>query len=155
VAAETQDGSILVKQFKELGLNTKLFGVGSWATPEFAKLAGPAAEGIYAAVPYASSIPSDMNKDFVGRYAAAYKSKPGKYSAAGYNALNMVMQAITRAGKAEPEAIRDALYKTDYPAPNGHYRFTDKGEGYGYNAVLVQLKGGEPVVSTMTEAGKP
>jgi branched-chain amino acid transport system substrate-binding protein len=33
VAAETQDGSILVKQFKELGLNTKVFGVGSWATP--------------------------------------------------------------------------------------------------------------------------
>jgi branched-chain amino acid transport system substrate-binding protein len=155
VAAETQDGSILVKQFKELGLNTKLFGVGSWATPEFAKLAGPAAEGIYAAVPYASSIPSDLNKEFVGRYAAEYKSKPGKYSAAGYNALNMVMQAIARAGKAEPEAIRDALYKTDYPAPNGRYRFTDKGEGYGYNAVLVQLKGGEPVVVAMTEAGKP
>jgi branched-chain amino acid transport system substrate-binding protein len=155
VAAETQDGSILVKQFKELGLTTKLFGVGSWATPEFAKLAGSAAEGIYAAVPYASSIPTDLNKDFVNRYAAAYKSKPGKYSAAGYNALNIVMQAIGRAGKAEPQAIRDALYKTDYAAPNGHYRFTDKGEGYGYDAVLVQLKGGEPVVVTMTEAGKP
>jgi branched-chain amino acid transport system substrate-binding protein len=155
VAAETQDGSILVKQYKELGLTTKLFGVGSWATPEFAKLAGSAAEGIYAAVPYASSIPTDLNKDFVSRYAAEYKSKPGKYSAAGYNALNIVMQAVTRAGKAEPQAIRDALYKTDYPAPNGHYRFTEKGEGYGYNAVLVQLKGGEPVVVTMTEAGKP
>ncbi|HSV19505.1 MAG TPA: ABC transporter substrate-binding protein [Casimicrobiaceae bacterium] len=155
VAAETQDGSILVKQFKELGLTTKLFGVGSWATPEFAKLAGTASEGIYAAVPYASSIATDANKDFVNRYAAAYKSKPGKYSAAGYNALNIVMQAITRAGKAEPQAIRDALYKTDYAAPNGHYRFTDKGEGYGYDAVLVQLKSGEPVVVTMTEAGKP
>ena len=155
VAAETQDGSILVKQFKELGLNTKLFGVGSWTTPEFIKAAGAASEGIYAAVPYASSIPTDLNKDFVAKYAAAYKTKPGKYGAAGFNALNIVMQGIKRAGKAEPEAIRDALYKTDYIAPNGHYRFTDKGEGYGYAAVLVQLKGGEPVVVTMSEAGKP
>ena len=155
VAAETQDGAIFVKQFKELGLSTKLFGVGSWTTPEFIKATGSASEGIYAAVPYASSIPTELNKQFVDRYAAEYKTKPGKYSAAGYNALNIVMQAIARAGKAEPQAIRDALYKTDYLAPNGHYRFTEKGEGYGYDAVLVQLKGGEPVVVTMTEASKP
>jgi branched-chain amino acid transport system substrate-binding protein len=155
VAAETQDGSILVKQLKELGVQAKLFGVGSWTTPEFINLAGPAADGIYAAVPYASSIPSERNKEFVGRYEAAYKTKPGKYSAAGYNALNIVMQAVTRAGKAEPQAIRDALYKTDYLAPNGHYRFTDKGEGYGYDVVLVQIKGKEPVVVTTTEAAKP
>lgn len=155
VAAETQDGSILVKQLKELGLKTKLFGVGSWTTPEFIHLAGAASEGIYAAVPYASSIPSEGNKDFVQRYDTAYKTKPGKYSAAGYNALNIVMQAIGRAGKAEPQAIRDAMYKTDYAAPNGHYRFTDKGEGYGYDVVLVQIQGKEPVVVTTTEAGKP
>ena len=155
VAAETQDGAILVKQFKELGLSSKLFGVGSWTTPEFIKATGPASEGIYAAVPYASSIPTDANKEFVNRYAAAYKTKPGKYGAAGFNALNIVMQGIARAGKAEPEAIRDALYKTDYAAPNGHYRFTEKGEGYGYDVVLVQLKGGEPVIVTMSEAGKP
>ncbi len=155
VAAETQDGAIFVKQYKELGLTTKLFGVGSWATPDFINLTGPASEGIYAAVPYASSIPTDANKDFVNRFAAAYKDKPGKYSAAGYNALNIIMQGITRAGKAEPEAIRDALYKTDYAAPNGHYRFTEKGEGYGYTVVLVQIKGKEPTVVTMTETGKP
>lgn len=155
VAAETQDGAILVKQFKELGLSSKLFGVGSWTTPEFIKATGPASEGIYAAVPYASSIPTDSNKDFVSRYAAAYKTKPGKYGAAGFNSLNIVMQAIARAGKAEPQAIRDALYKTDYAAPNGHYRFTEKGEGYGYAVVLVQLKGGEPTIVAITEAGRP
>ena len=155
VAAETQDGSILVKQFKELGLNIKLFGVGSWATPEFAKLAGPAAEGIYAAVPYASSIPSELNKEFVGRYADAYKSKPGKYSAAGYNAMNILVEAVARAGKAEPDAIRDALRKTDYQAPNGHYRFSDKGEGYGFNVVLVQITGKEPKVVAEAETEKP
>ena len=42
------------------------------------------------------------------------------------------MHAIARAGNAEPETIRDALHKTDYDAPNGHYRFTDKGQAYGF-----------------------
>ena len=73
---------------KELGLNTKVFGVGSWATADFIKLTGDAAEGIYAAVPYASSMPTrQATKAFVKNYQRAYKSKPGKYGAAGYNAL--------------------------------------------------------------------
>jgi branched-chain amino acid transport system substrate-binding protein len=155
VAAETQDGSILVKQFKEMGLQTKIFGVGSWATADFIGLTGAASEGIYAAVPYASSLPGERNKAFVDLYATAFKEKPGKYGAAGYNAMNILMDAIARAGKTEPDAIRDALRKTDYQAPNGRYRFTDKGEGYGFDVVLVQIANKEPRVITQAQTEKP
>ncbi|MFN3735704.1 ABC transporter substrate-binding protein [Hydrogenophaga sp.] len=155
VAAETQDGSILVKQFKEMGLQTKIFGVGSWATADFIGLTGAASEGIYAAVPYASSLPGERNKAFVDLYATAFKEKPGKYGAAGYNAMNILMDAIARAGKTEPDAIRDALRKTDYQAPNGRYRFTDKGEGYGFDVVLVQIANKEPRVVTQAQTDKP
>lgn len=155
VAAETQDGSILVKQFKELGLQTKIFGVGSWATADFIGLTGAASEGIYAAVPYASSLPGERNKAFVDLYADAFKEKPGKYGAAGYNAMNILMDAIVRAGKPQPEAIRDALRKTDYQAPNGRYRFTEKGEGYGFDVVLVQIANKEPRVVTQAQTERP
>ncbi|MGO4395284.1 penicillin-binding protein activator [Variovorax sp. M-6] len=155
VAAETQDGAILVKQFKEFGLKTKIFGVGSWATADFVGLTGDASEGIYAAVPYASSLPGEANKAFVERYAASYKEKPGKYGAAGYNAMNIMMEAIARAGKAEPEAVRDALRKTDYTAPNGRFRFTEKGEGYGFDVVLVQIANKEPRVVAEAATEKP
>lgn len=155
VAAETQDGSILVKQFKEFGLKTKIFGVGSWATSDFIGLTGDASEGIYAAVPYASSLPNERNKAFVEQYSKAYKEKPGKYGAAGYNAMNIMLDAVQRAGKAEPEAIRDALRKTDYAAPNGRYRFTDKGEGYGFDVVLVQIANREANVVAQSATEKP
>ncbi|MCA0214643.1 MAG: ABC transporter substrate-binding protein [Proteobacteria bacterium] len=155
VAAETQDGSILVKQFKEIGLQTKIFGVGSWATADFIGLTGPASEGIYAAVPYASSLPGERNKAFVELYATAYKEKPGKYGAAGYNSMNILLDAIARAGKTDADAIRDALRKTDYLAPNGRYRFTDKGEGYGFDVALVQIVNKEPVVVTQAQTDKP
>ncbi|MBL0420026.1 ABC transporter substrate-binding protein [Ramlibacter sp. AW1] len=155
VAAETQDGSILVKQFKELGLQTRIFGVGSWATADFIGLTGAASEGIYAAVPYASSLPGERNQAFVKMYETAYKEKPGKYGAAGYNAMNILMDAIARAGKTDADAIRDALRKTDYLAPNGHFRFTDKGEGYGFDVALVQIVNKEPKVVTQAQTSKP
>lgn len=155
VAAETQDGSILVKQFKEIGLQLKIFGVGSWATADFIGLTGPASEGIYAAVPYVSSLPGERNKAFVDLYAAAYKEKPGKYGAAGYNSMNILLDAIARAGRTDADAIRDALRKTDYLAPNGRYRFTDKGEGYGFDVALVQIVNKVPTVVTQAQTDKP
>jgi branched-chain amino acid transport system substrate-binding protein len=146
VAAETQDGSILVKQKAEFGLNVKVFGVGSWATADFISLAGEAAEGIYAAVPYAYTMKTPKNQAFVQAYQARYKEAPGKYSAAGYNAVNILMDAIERAGSTAPDKIRDALTKTKYEGPNGRFEFDDKGQAYGFPVLLVQLTKGVPVV---------
>lgn len=146
VAAETQDGSTFVKQKAELGLSTKVFGVGSWATADFMQLAGPAANGIYAAVPYASTMRTPKNEAFVKAYQDQYKAAPGKYSAAGYNTLNIVVDAIARAQSTDPDKVREALLRTDYEGPNGHFRFDEKGQATGFTVVLVQLENGVPVV---------
>jgi branched-chain amino acid transport system substrate-binding protein len=150
VAAETQDGSIFVKQKAEFGLQLKVFGVGSWATADFMKLTGASSEGIYAAVPYASTMDTPKNKAFVEAYTARYKEAPGKYSAAGYNAINILAAAINRAGSTDAEKIREALTKTDYEGPNGKFKFDAKGQASGFNVVLVQLRKGVPVVTATT-----
>ncbi len=72
VAAETQDGSTLVKQIKQFGIDMDVFGVGSWATSDFINITGEAAEGIYAAVPYVANQDGERNKKFVKDYATAY-----------------------------------------------------------------------------------
>jgi branched-chain amino acid transport system substrate-binding protein len=146
VAAETQDGSILVKQVKELGLDLKVFGVGSWATSDFIKLAGEAAEGIYAAVPYAYTMENPKNQAFVKEYQAAFKEAPGKYQAAGNNVANIIAQAIKRAGSSEPAKLRDALTQTDYDGVNGNFKFDSKNQAYGFDLVLVRLEKGVPTV---------
>jgi branched-chain amino acid transport system substrate-binding protein len=155
VAAETQDGSILVKQIKELGLKAKVFGVGSWATADFIQLAGPAAEGIYAAVPYVSTMAGPRNQAFVKSYVARYKEQPGKYGNAGYNAVNILMDAIQRAGSTDAEKIRTALAGTNYEAPNGNYRFTGKGQAYGFSLALVQIQGRQPKVVSSALIDEP
>jgi branched-chain amino acid transport system substrate-binding protein len=150
VAAETQDGSIFVKQKAELGLTTKVFGVGSWATADFIKLTGESSEGIYAAVPYASTMTTPKNKVFVEAYTARYKEAPGKYSAAGYNAINILVDAIGRAGSTDADKLREALGKTKYDGPNGHFEFDEKGQASGFTVVLVQLLKGVPTVAAST-----
>ena len=150
VAAETQDGSIFVKQKAEFGLQLKVFGVGSGATADFMKLTGASSEGIYAAVPYASTMDTPKNKAFVEAYTARYKEAPGKYSAAGYNAINILAAAINRAGSTDAEKIREALTKTNYEGPNGKFVFDAKGQASGFNVVLVQLQKGVPVVTATT-----
>lgn len=151
VAAETQDGSIFVKQKAELGVPTKVFGVGSWATADFLKLTGAASEGIYAAVPYASTMSTPKNKPFVEAYTKRYKEPPGKYAAAGYNAINILADAIKRAGSTDAEKIREALSKTKYEGPNGVFEFDAKGQATGFTVVLVQLQKGVPVVVADTK----
>jgi branched-chain amino acid transport system substrate-binding protein len=146
VSAETQDGSTFVKQKAELGLSIKVFGVGSWATADFMQLAGSAANGIYAAVPYASTMKTPKNETFVKAYEAQYKAPPGKYSAAGYNSLNILVDAIAHAQSTDADKIRAALLNTDYEGPNGHFRFDAKGQATGFTVVLVQLENGVPAV---------
>jgi branched-chain amino acid transport system substrate-binding protein len=154
VAAETQDGSILVKQKAEFGLETRVFGVGSWATADFLKLTGAASNGIYAAVPYAATMTTPKNKGFVEAYEAKYGEMPGKYSAAGYNATNIIMDAVERAGSTDPAKIRDAIAATDYEGPNGKFRFDEKGQARGFSIVLVQLQDGVPNVVATTAIGE-
>jgi branched-chain amino acid transport system substrate-binding protein len=146
VSAETQDGSTFVKQMAELGLATKVFGVGSWATADFMALAGPAANGIYAAVPYASTMKTPKNEAFVKAFEEKNKVSPGKYAAALYNALYILIEAIARAGSTDPDKIRQALHQTDYEGPNGHFQFDGKGQATGFTVVLVRLENGVPVV---------
>lgn len=151
VSAETQDGSTFVRQKAEFGLNLKVFGVGSWATPDFMKLAGKASNGIYAAVPYASTIQTPKNVAFVKAFEAKHKLSPGKYSAALYNALRILVEAIGRSGSTDADKIRQALHQTNYEGPNGHFEFDEKGQATGFTVVLVQLQDGVPnVVATNT-----
>ena len=147
MATETQDGSIFVKQKAEFGLDLKVFGVGSWATDDFITLAGSASEGIYAAVPYAYTMTTPENKAFVETYKARYKGNPGEYSVAGYNVINILVDAIARAGSTEGEKIREALTKTDFVGPNGRFQFDEKGQAYGFSVVLVQITKGIPMVA--------
>ena len=145
IIAETQDGSMIVKQYRELGIESQVTAVGSLATGTFMDLAGAAADGIYVTAPYVYTAVTPGNERFVEKYRERANEDPGKYSLAGYDVINIIAEAIGRAGSTDRAEIRDALEKTNYVGVVGHYQF-DEMHQVNTPLYLVQLQKGVPKV---------
>lgn len=154
LAAYTQSAATALKQARELGIQSKFFGIGAVTTPTFLKLAGDAANGLLAGVAYTASVPGAENDKFVSAYKAENGEAPSKYAMFGFNTTNVAAQAITRAGVADPEKIREALAKTDYQGPTGRVQFNDKGQAYGFSLYLVELTSSGPIVRASKQIDK-
>lgn len=155
LAANTQQAVALSKQIRELGVTVPLIGEGSWTSDSYLKLAGPASEGVYGLVEYVYTIKNPINDAFVKEFQAKLKENPTKFAGAAHNAINIVVDAIRRAGAADPEKIRAALEKTDYNGLVGNMKFDAKHQAYGQTVYLAHVKGGIPEVVDTAKIAKP
>ncbi|MDR3331656.1 MAG: ABC transporter substrate-binding protein [Synergistaceae bacterium] len=110
------EGAIVLKQAKELGAEFRFMGGDAMDNPEVVTLGGDAVEGfLHTTFAYDPSM-KDMNpvaKRFTENWKAAYPDKdPNVNAALGYDAYVLIIDAIKRAGSAEPQKIRDALEAT-------------------------------------------
>jgi branched-chain amino acid transport system substrate-binding protein len=65
-------------------------------------------------------------QEFIDAYTGFHGNPPeNSFAPLGYDAIGLIVNAIERAGSAEPAAIRDALEATrDYPAVTGTISYT-------------------------------
>jgi len=155
LAANTQQAAALSKQIRELGVTVPLIGEGSWTSDSYLKLAGPASDGVYGLVEYVYTIKNPINDAFVKEFQAKLKENPTKFAGAAHNAIHIMVDAIRRAGAADPEKIRAALEKTDYNGLVGNIKFDDKHQAYGQTVYLAHVKGGVPEVVATAKIAKP
>jgi branched-chain amino acid transport system substrate-binding protein len=105
------------KLFKDLrnvlGDKVKFMGPDGIAEEAFIKDAGDAAEGVYVTF---GGLPAGKltgpGKAWYDKYKAKYGSEPEVYAVYGYEAAKVAIDAITRAGKKDRAAIRDAVFGT-------------------------------------------
>ena len=155
LATNTQQAAALSKQIRELGVTAPLIGEGSWTSDSYLKLAGPASDGVYGLVEYVYTIKNPINDAFVKEFQAKLKENPTKFAGAAHNAIHIMVDAIKRAGAADPEKIRAALEKTDYNGLVGNIKFDDKHQAYGQTVYLAHVKGGVPEVVATAKIAKP
>ena len=153
--ANTQQAAALSKQIRELGITVPLIGEGAFTSDSYLKLAGPAAEGVYGLVEYVYTIQNPINEAFVKEFQAKLKDNPSKFAGAAHSAINIMVEAIRRAGDADPEKIRAALQKTDYNGLVGNMKFDDKGQAYGQTVYAAQVRNGVPHVVMTAKIAKP
>jgi branched-chain amino acid transport system substrate-binding protein len=113
------DIGLIVRQARELGLNIPFFGGDGWDSPETLKL-GSIINGCFQTNHYSPDDPRPEVQKFIADYKAKYNKTPDAMAILGYDAGLVMADAITRAGKAEPKAIRDALAATkNFQAASG------------------------------------
>ncbi|GFK93951.1 Leucine-, isoleucine-, valine-, threonine-, and alanine-binding protein [Fundidesulfovibrio magnetotacticus] len=111
------EGAIIMKQAKELGATFKIMGGDAMDNPEITKIGGKAVEGfVHTTFPYDPSM-KEMNpvaKKFTDDWKKTHSAdkEPNVNAALGYDAYMIIIDAIKRAGKADPAAITKALAET-------------------------------------------
>jgi hypothetical protein len=94
-----------------MDMKQPVFGSHRTLGTDLVKLAGPAAEGFQAVYPYNPNSTDPEWLQFKVRYEAKYHQQPDHFSALAYDQMNILLQAICKAG-LNRGMIRDALYDT-------------------------------------------
>jgi len=152
------DAVLMVKQMREYDVNVKalVFIGGGVPSEKFLELAGK--DGEYAFITalwnYDSKRPSSI--EFLKAWQAKYgaTSIPDQNAAEAYESAVVLVDAIMRARSTNPDAIRDALTKTQLISISGPIEFDARGENkYGYaNTHIIQVQGGKWVTVLPEEA---
>ncbi len=117
------DVAIIAKQARELGFKGPMVGGDGWDSPKLVEIAGPAVEGCFFTNHYAKEDKSPIVQEFVKKYTDKYKASPDALAALAYDATNIMLDAINRAGSTDGTAIQGALVKTDLKVVTGQVKF--------------------------------
>ena len=110
----------MVKQMSELGIKAKYMGGDGMQTPNFIKLAGPAAEGVMASMPGLPKEKMPGGAQFLQKYKAKFNQDVELFAPMGYDAVMVFIDAMKRAGSTDPakflpEVRQDQLPGRDRP----------------------------------------
>lgn len=128
-------------QAKERGVTAIMMGGDGW---DSADLDATAADGGYFSNHYSAEDTRSIVGDFVSRYETKFGSKPDALAALAYDATNLLLAAIEKAGKDDPAAVKDALAALEYEAVSGKITF-DAQHNPIKAAVVMQVKDGKVV----------
>ena len=126
--------SLVFKQAQAQGLDRRIITTGGSQFPDrLAEQLGAAANGSFHLLFFAPWFPEaaanpDVAKSYIDAWNAKGYDKSGLSDGfRGYDAITAIAAAIEKAGKAEPEAIRDALWQIDVKGVNGNIKFEKAG----------------------------
>ncbi len=105
--------AIIAKQIKEVGIEVPIMGSAGFAMSTVLDLIDPeVSAGILTVSEFTPYSEEEGIQEFVKKYQEKYESDPDLYSAAYYDCIYLLKDAIERAGSTDPEAIRAALAET-------------------------------------------
>jgi branched-chain amino acid transport system substrate-binding protein len=110
---DIKSAALILQQMQELGMKQRVFGSHRTIGDQLIQLAGSAAEGYEALYPYDPTRTDSRWADFERAYESHFDEKPDHFAALAYDAMQILVKAICRAGLNKGR-IRDALTATEH-----------------------------------------
>ena len=130
VASLYQEGALIMKKMRELGINVPVIGSNGFNSPAFIKNAGAAADGSIVGTPWFPNKDDQKVRDFKKAYVDKYGHEPDQFAAQAYDAMYMVEAALKKAGSTtDREKFKEALKNiADFVGVTGKFQFDAKGD---------------------------
>lgn len=150
VAANYNEGGNIVREVRRQGLTQPVVGALGMAETRFLEIAGPAAEGTMAVMPFWPDNPDAKVKQFVDEYRRRANVVPGNTDALIYDTLHILKMCVEKTGvtnkpadlAADRERIRGCWADLkDYPGVVGRTTMNADGDAVLVPTVL-QARGG-------------
>jgi branched-chain amino acid transport system substrate-binding protein len=138
------DGIALMSQMKELDFNASVyFLIRAPDPPTFGENLGTASDGVFLLPGWNSGVPYTGAADMATRYKEKNDAPAVALTGPAYACVQILVDAISRAGAVERDAIRDALAETDLDTVVGHVQFAEDGTWINANNPVNQWQGGK------------
>jgi branched-chain amino acid transport system substrate-binding protein len=145
--ASEKDGTAILKQANELGWNAKVYVLIRAADPPtFGANLGVDSDGVYFLPGFNSALPYAGVADYAAAYLAANGKPAPPLSGAAYVCVQILADAITRAGSLDRTAIRDAIAATDLDTLVGHVKFAEDGTWIDAKDPVIMWQGGKQLL---------
>jgi len=103
------DAALIVQQVRGQGVKLPIVANGSNQDPDFIRLAGGAAEGVYVAADFAPDDPRPEVQAFNKKWKARYSDPIDYFAVHAYDSLTVIAAALNKAAKLDRASVNAAF----------------------------------------------
>lgn len=136
------EAALIAKQSRQLGVDVPLFGASGMAAQKLIELSEEAGQGLVLTQSFLPVSENPTVKAFVANYQEKYKENPIPHAAQAYDSVYIIADAVKRAGKTDPEALREAIAKTNgLKLVTSDVKFNERGDDIGKYLLITKING--------------
>jgi branched-chain amino acid transport system substrate-binding protein len=136
------DSAVFYRQLRQAGVTIPVLSTDGNADASLLDAGAKAIDGLVFSNSVCTAEGDPKVQAFYNDYKARYGKNPSSYVAViGYDEVNMVADAITKAGSTEPDALKAQLSQLDYTGISGHVVMDPETRRANKSAALIKMDG--------------
>ncbi len=147
ISSYMPDLGTIIKAIRAEGITTPIMGGDSYDDPQLSKVLGAdfGNDVFYATHSFMSAEAGANVTSFLALYKAEYGEDPDTaFVVTGWDVVNVIAQAMTKAGTTDGAAVAKAMEGTEYDLLTGHLTWSSAADGHrpDKEAAMAEITGG-------------